>query len=43
MVILAALPGMVRALLVIGKLAKPGNSSMTVNLFVAQLRFEVLV
>jgi hypothetical protein len=33
-VILAALPGMVRTLLLIGKLAKPGNLSMSVNLFV---------
>ena len=31
-----------RTLLLIGKLAKPGNLSMSVKLFVAQLRFEVL-
>jgi hypothetical protein len=37
-VTLAALPGMVKVLLVSGKLAKPGNSYMTVNPLCAQLR-----
>jgi hypothetical protein len=38
-VILAALPGMVKVLLESGKLAKPGNSCMTVNPFGSQLQF----
>jgi hypothetical protein len=38
-VILAALPGMVKALLESGKLAKPGNSYMMVNPLGSQLQF----
>jgi hypothetical protein len=37
-VILAALPGMVKVLLESGKLAKPGNSCMTVNPLGSQLQ-----
>jgi hypothetical protein len=36
---LAALPGMVKALLESGKLAKPGNSYMMVNPLGSQLQF----
>src|SRR5512133_2511628 len=43
MVILAAVPGMVKALLVTGKLAKPGNFSVMVNFLGSQLRFVGLV
>src|SRR2546423_1232080 len=38
MVILAALPGIVRELLVNGKLVKPGNFSVIVNLSGARIR-----
>src|SRR6266446_5505478 len=38
MVILAALPGMVRELLVTGKLVKPGNFSATINLLGSRIR-----
>jgi hypothetical protein len=43
MVSLAALPGMMRALLVIGGLANPGNVSKAVNSVGSQLRFSGLV
>jgi len=36
--ILAALPGMVRELLVTGKLVKPGNFSATINFLGSQIR-----
>jgi hypothetical protein len=42
-VTLAALPGMVKVLLVSGKLAKPGNSYVTVNPLCSQLWFFGLV
>jgi hypothetical protein len=38
MVILAALPGMVRDLLVTGKLVHPGNFAAIVNILGSQLR-----
>src|SRR5271157_5252877 len=38
MVILAALPGMVRELLVTGKLAKPGNFTASVNFLGYRIR-----
>jgi hypothetical protein len=37
-VILAALPGIVRELLVTGKLVKPGNFSATVNFLGSRIR-----
>jgi hypothetical protein len=43
MTILAALPGMMRSLLVDGGLAKSGNSNRIVNLVGYQLRFFGLV
>src|SRR5438270_645232 len=39
MVILAALPGMVKVLRMTGKLVNPGNSSGIVNVMGSQLRF----
>jgi len=38
-VILAALPGMMRAILISVNLANPGNFSVTVNFLAAHLRF----
>jgi hypothetical protein len=38
MMVLAALPGMVRELLVTGKLVKPGNSSAIINLLGSRIR-----
>jgi hypothetical protein len=43
MVILAALPGIGKALLVTGKLANPGNNSVTVNFLGSELRIAGLV
>src|SRR3954452_11154308 len=43
MVVLAALPGMVKQLLVTGKIVNPGNSGATVNFLGFQLRKAGLV